>query len=271
MAERTAASTTSLESVAAALERGALDVSATYLQLERIVGPYDVAPVQRVLTRIQEQGMTSFQAAMTLRLVVDARRATDDYERPQLVWSDLDVRGLRDTAVVAQELFRSAERSVVVSTFSVGYHREPGELPGHPLLRPLAERMSAKPNLSVRVFLNVKRMDWQVASPSDDVVGRFARWFRSELWPWERVPSVYFDPRSLDGGEEAACLHAKCIVVDDERAFVTSANLTEAAHVRNIEAGVLLRDHAFAKELRLQFEALVNRRLVQEIGFVDAP
>jgi phosphatidylserine/phosphatidylglycerophosphate/cardiolipin synthase-like enzyme len=46
---------------------------------------------------------------------------------------------------------------------------------------------------------------------------------------------------------------------------VTSANLTEAAQVRNIEAGVLLQNAVFAKELRLQFEALINRGLLRRV------
>jgi phosphatidylserine/phosphatidylglycerophosphate/cardiolipin synthase-like enzyme len=78
---------------------------------------------------------------------------------------------------------------------------------------------------------------------------------------------VYYDPRSLDEVGEPAFLHAKCIVIDDERALVTSANLTETAHVRNIEAGVLLEDPVFAKELRLSFEALISRGLVHRVRF----
>ena len=34
-------------------------------------------------------------------------------------------------------------------------------------------------------------------------------------------------------------MHAKAIVVDNLRVFVTPANFTEAAHDRNIECGVL--------------------------------
>jgi len=50
---------------------------------------------------------------------------------------------------------------------------------------------------------------------------RFVGWFRKEIWPWEPVPEVYYDPRSLLAmGEDSACLHAKCVVVDDARAFV---------------------------------------------------
>ena len=49
------------------------------------------------------------------------------------------------------------------------------------------------------------------------------------------------------------------MVVDDERALVTSANFTEAAHDRNIEAGVLLDDPRQASALRRRFDALIRR------------
>lgn len=69
-----------------------------------------------------------------------------------------------------------------------------------------------------------------------------------------------YDPRSLDlAWTTSACFHAKCIVADDTRALVTSANLSEAAHERNIEAGLAIRDPHVARALRLQFEALVER------------
>jgi phosphatidylserine/phosphatidylglycerophosphate/cardiolipin synthase-like enzyme len=48
--------------------------------------------------------------------------------------------------------------------------------------------------------------------------------------------------------------------VDDCRAFVSSANFTEAAQEHNIEAGVLIVDPAFARALRDQFESLVAEK-----------
>ncbi len=57
-------------------------------------------------------------------------------------------------------------------------------------------------------------------------------------------------------------LHAKAIVVDDETAFVTSANMTEAAFDRNIEAGILSRDRTLAASLSKHFRVLVERQLL---------
>jgi phosphatidylserine/phosphatidylglycerophosphate/cardiolipin synthase-like enzyme len=65
--------------------------------------------------------------------------------------------------------------------------------------------------------------------------------------------------------ESNACLHAKGVVVDEERLLITSANFTEAAHERNLEAGVLMRDRSVARAIRSQFEMLVSRGLLQRI------
>jgi phosphatidylserine/phosphatidylglycerophosphate/cardiolipin synthase-like enzyme len=44
--------------------------------------------------------------------------------------------------------------------------------------------------------------------------------------------------------------------VDRERAFVSSADFTEAARTRNIEVGVLLRSPPFARRLAAHLEML---------------
>lgn len=50
--------------------------------------------------------------------------------------------------------------------------------------------------------------------------------------------------------------HAKVIIVDSRSAFVTSANLSKAGAERNLEAGVVIHDAAFASEMRQRFTAL---------------
>ena len=59
--------------------------------------------------------------------------------------------------------------------------------------------------------------------------------------------------------------HAKCVVVDDDVAFVTSANFTEWAQQRNVEAGVLVRNSHFARQLRAQFDGLVQAKAVRRV------
>ncbi len=65
--------------------------------------------------------------------------------------------------------------------------------------------------------------------------------------------------------ELKACLHAKCIVIDEERALITSANFTEAAQERNIEAGVMIADASLARALKAQFDTLVDRGALRRV------
>jgi phosphatidylserine/phosphatidylglycerophosphate/cardiolipin synthase-like enzyme len=58
------------------------------------------------------------------------------------------------------------------------------------------------------------------------------------------------------------------VIIDDEVSLMTSANFTEWARHRNIEAGVLIRSANFALQLRQQFEGLIQSKAVREIpGF----
>jgi phosphatidylserine/phosphatidylglycerophosphate/cardiolipin synthase-like enzyme len=63
-----------------------------------------------------------------------------------------------------------------------------------------------------------------------------------------------------------ACLHAKCVVVDQEKVLVTSANFTEAAHERNIEAGIFVTDTAIAHAIINQFHTLTKRGILCQIA-----
>jgi phosphatidylserine/phosphatidylglycerophosphate/cardiolipin synthase-like enzyme len=93
-----------------------------------------------------------------------------------------------------------------------------------------------------------------------------AKAYRKTDWPWDAVPERYDDPGSLaPNASERSVLHAKCIVADDRRAFVTSANFTEAAHERSIEAGLLLDNPTIALALTRQFEGLVNAKVLKRL------
>jgi phosphatidylserine/phosphatidylglycerophosphate/cardiolipin synthase-like enzyme len=99
-------------------------------------------------------------------------------------------------------------------------------------------------------------------SVSEEVVQRFVRNFRTEQWP-ERtpLPEIYYDPRSLSVERtDRSVLHAKCVVVDGQQSFISSANFTEAAQQRNIEVGALLRSASIAVRLIHFFDALLSEK-----------
>ena len=73
--------------------------------------------------------------------------------------------------------------------------------------------------------------------------------------PWRSEPNFCFPP----------CGHAKCVVADEKKTFITSANLTENALDRNIEVGVLFEDKPFARSLVRHFQRLVEEELLQPL------
>lgn len=85
--------------------------------------------------------------------------------------------------------------------------------------------------------------------------------------PSKRLPEVYYDPRSLETeGSKRAVLHAKTVVVDGRFTLLTSANFTEAAHERNIEAGVLVDDTRLAERMTRQFDHFVEARVLRRLS-----
>ena len=228
--------------------------------LQRYVPNSDLLPVAAELSELSLSGMQPRHLALMLRLVGgerrDRARADDAVE---LVWSGPEAAGsaTRDTAVVIRDLFASAQRSVLVACFAIYQGKE--------LFKVLANRMDEIPDLRVRIFLNVHRPDWPEAT-EQQILKHFIDTFRTNHWPGRRLPELFYDPRSLLADPtERASLHAKCVVVDEDRAFVTSANFTEAAQERNIEAGVLLAIPGIAKALCSQFENLVTTGLLKRL------
>ncbi len=125
----------------------------------------------------------------------------------------------------------------------------------------MSERMDAKPDLSVKLLLNITRK-WGDTTAPEHLITKFADQFWAKDWPGQRRPEVFYYPRSLDLDATTGVLHAKGVVVDDEAAFVTSANFTEAALDRNIEVGVLSRDRTLAASLVTHFRVLIERGLL---------
>ena len=171
-----------------------------------------------------------------------------------LVWTGPEgpVSMSRDTAVVVQELFSRAERSVLVAGFSFDHGKE--------ILGTLHEAMGAR-GVKAALFLNIPRIEVPGTGEEEYVAGWVGR-FLEKNWPFgDPRPDVYYDPRTVGYGSMAS-LHAKCVVVDDCRALVTSANFTDRGQSRNIEVGVLVEDEGFARGLATQWWGAVKAGLL---------
>ena len=159
---------------------------------------------------------------------------------------------IRDTGVVVRQMFLNATQSICICGFAV--------YQGKDIFLSLANRMLSAPDLTVRMYLNIER-PYGDSAPTDTLIAKFQQRFRETQWPKDvRLPDVYFDPRALEHEEagKSACLHAKFVIADSRQVFISSANFTEAAQQRNIEAGVLSENASLAGELRLHFQSLID-------------
>ena len=201
------------------------------------------------LCSLLSAGLAAEHAALMLDAIAAERPSLARSAVLELVTSGPDaVGGTRDTGVALRELFASAERRVLVVGFAVHQGRE--------IFAVLAQRMRQLPDLMIRLCLDVRRAPGDMTR-RDALLRRFAERFMRQEWPGPRMPELFYDPRSLAGYGPRASLHAKCVVVDGVKAFIGSANLTEAAQLRNIEIGLMLTDNLIANAVERHVEALI--------------
>lgn len=246
--------TKDLKELASSLCRGRLVIGTSHHLLRQILNSADVAPVMMDLEKLKAEGMTEAQVGTALEMI-----ARDRVGRPRaeqlvtIVTSGPEVTGIihRDTVNVVPEMFSHACKTVLVAGFAV--YR------GDKVFESLAKRMEQVKDLRVRLFLDIKRDEKKTESQQEQEM-QFVNHFKKYQWPKGMLlPEVYYDIRSLqkDENNKKTSLHAKVVVVDDEKALVTSANFTEAAQERNIEVGLLVNSPDISVKLREYFDALV--------------
>lgn len=209
----------------------------------------------------QDLETRGFGAEQTERLVhaVVSGRDRDRLLLPELVVSGPDVAGVptADTHAVVQSLFQEAEHEIVLAGYA--FHN------GAALFSGLAERMKAMPGLKLLFHIDVPRRP-NDSSSAEAVVMRAAHEFRERHWPWQPLPSIYFDPRALEANAaQRASLHAKVVVIDRRKLLLTSANFTGAAQERNVEMGLLCSLPHLAERVCAYFEGLRNGGILRPL------
>ena len=235
--------------LARALESGLLRPPVSAPLLDAVLGDInDVDAVRLALQELEQLGIVGRGAAAWIRMSDALEKRT---AKPDLVWSGPEVPGVhaRDTRQVFEELLGSAKSSLWACTYAF--------FDGPKAFQVLANNMDSNPSLAVTLLLNIQRGKGD-STAADQLVRKFADRFWKVEWPGTAKPRVFYDPRALDIDGLGAVLHAKAMVVDDERVLVTSANFTEAALDRNIELGLLVRDRAIAANIKAHFQGLVD-------------
>ena len=247
-----------LRNFAVSLREGPLSAGISSHLLRQVTG-HHASAVSLDLEKLLSEGWTTAQMALLADAIAEAKESN---QKPcdliDLVLSGPDIPGVptSDTAAVVRSMIESANTEIML----VGYAVHNGKR----LFEPLVQRMRALPSLKVRFCLDISRKMTDT-SLSSEIVRRFGRDFREKHWPWPELPEVFYDPRAIapTTGERAS-LHAKCVIVDRKAALVTSANFTQAAQEKNIEAGVLVRDSGFVNRLSDHFDALIASRFLQQ-------
>ena len=243
-----------LSNLSEALGTGRLSLPCTRISLSPFVREEQQEEVRHELNAMSQKGMTAEHVSLLLSLLAEERAASQQAsDRVQVVWSppELDRMNARDTAVVVQGMFREANEDLLIVTYALDQGNNALSLFGE-----LAERMDATPSLRVRLVTNIQRKHGDEA-PTSSITAEYTRAFQERTWPGTRLPELYYDPRALlVGGNTRSVLHAKCVVADSQKTFITSANFTVAAQLRNIELGVLIDDKRLASKMVNQFELL---------------
>lgn len=247
-----------LDGLIAGLRSGRVCPPYPNLQIARVIpSPLLSGIVREEISQLALLEFSPEQIAKVLELI-KKNRINDCNDRfPfDLVTSGPEAPGItnRETSVVVRELFSHAKDSVLVVGYAV--HQ------GQQVFQSLAFRMKEIPNLKVQFFLNIPRPEGDM-TPSEILIARFKQRFKDNQWPVDcPLPEVFYDPRSISYEQPVrSSLHAKCVVVDSEQVFISSANFTEAGQNRNVEVGLSIKNRWLANQVIRHFTLLSEHNL----------
>jgi hypothetical protein len=242
-----------LRSLTGSLESGPMSLGITRGTVEQYVG-VKATQVTSILKRLSEEGCSSKVLAEVCRALLVSRERMESLRGDlYLVLGGPDISGVPvvDTATVARSLFAEAKTDVLLATYVI--YSPPD------FFEPLGQLMDAHHSLKVRIIVDLSPERKSTDEPLPIIENRFRKRFTEHCWPGTRVPELWYDPRPFKTEpKEGGVMHAKCLIVDNTAALITSANFTEAAHQRNIEAGILVRNSHEVPRLRRYFEGLLE-------------
>jgi phosphatidylserine/phosphatidylglycerophosphate/cardiolipin synthase-like enzyme len=168
----------------------------------------------------------------------------------ELVWTGPSTlsAGLRSTEQVILDMISRAKRSIYLVTFAA-YRVEAVAV----ALRDAISR-------DVRVALVLEDKDESDGRVNFNALASLAgsdrRALKVYVWPLEQ--------RKRNDRGQHGTLHAKCVLVDSDRLFVSSANMTSFALALNIELGVLLNGGDAPRQMERNLTELIRTGVLRE-------
>lgn len=245
-----------LQAAAGRLTAGTLarDGLVEWMRSEGVSHPALMKQLERLDEQLDRKQLVEALTAMAVGIEAATPPA------PQLVLTDsLDEVDARDSSVAAHEIITSAQKTLSISGYSWG-HWVSSSSPRHPIFEFAWKHMRNNPALQTRLILHLGHSDNGQKTESD-MRQDLTKW----VWPWKERPEVYFDPPR--DRETPGMMHAKVIVADRTNIIVTSANPTESAYTKSVEAGILLKQSNVADHMERHFDDLIDRGLLVRLGW----
>jgi len=188
------------------------------------------------------------ELAPMLEVALAAKRSRQTTE---LVWTgpSTPVVSVRRTEQVLCDLIRSAERRLTMTSFGIF------QVPR--LVEELEQALSRGVALRIVLGDRESHSDQEIARQSYQLGQAVATGASLLQWPAERRPR--------DDQGHAGLMHVKAAVADSRVAFLTSANLTEAALERNMELGVFIRGGNLPASIDRLVDALIESGELQAV------
>jgi phosphatidylserine/phosphatidylglycerophosphate/cardiolipin synthase-like enzyme len=233
--------TSSLESLETSLRGGALRNGVNPIAARQIIGEQREDIIDWLRLR-QEAGIEAERTAELVGTVLVARERLPWPERlVDLIVSGPELDGLpsRETLPTILSLVEQATSEIFVIDYTIHGAQS--------FFERIADAMARVPDMRVTFCLDVQR-GRNDTSMDSEILRRFRRKFFEDSWRANREPEI-----------------AKCVVVDRKTAFITSANLTDAAQRKNIELGVLVEHPPLAQRTVEYFEGLIQKGMLKPI------
>jgi phosphatidylserine/phosphatidylglycerophosphate/cardiolipin synthase-like enzyme len=189
------------------------------------------------------------EISMALRGASAAAIESEKRGTTEIVWTgpSLGQVPVRHTEQVLCELINHAKRRLFIVSF-VAYQ-----------INSVIKAMRDAIGRNVQIDLLLELSSDHGGRVSQDSIKLMRNIFPTiNLYAWSQE-------KETSTGRLPGAVHAKCAVADGEMAFITSANLTNAAMEYNMELGVLVRGGDLPKELHRQLESLVVGRILDRI------
>lgn len=193
---------------------------------------------------------TADEIALVLQTILVNRRLVP-VPQLSLVWSGpaLEQIPMRRTAQVIVELIDAAQQDLFMASFAV-YNIEA-----------VLNRLAAAVERGVQISMLVETPASSHHRVRFDPLQNFPEDLRRQItfliWPYQN--------RVDTNRDYTGSLHAKFILQDDQRLFLSSANLTGAAMESNIELGIVIEQARLIGEFKRQLETLVRENVLVKL------